>query len=72
MKVAFDILGDIMYRFDSEEIMYSPKEYKDDLFITESLDATSHFESSAEDVCNIYKAINGKELDMTLPEKKEE
>jgi len=47
--------------------MYEAKDYSDNIFITSSLDATSHFESSAEDVCNVYKAITGKELDLTLP-----
>lgn len=72
MQEAFDIVGKILYRFDIEEEMYEAKDYSDNIFITSSLDATSHFESSAEDVCNVYKAITGKELDLTLPQKIEE
>jgi Rab GDP dissociation inhibitor len=66
LKVAFEIVGSIKYRFDLEETMYSPKEYKDNIFITSSLDATSHFESSSEDVMKVYKAMTGKELDLTI------
>lgn len=35
--------------------------------MTNTLDETSHFESSALDVMRIYTEITGKELDLTLP-----
>jgi Rab GDP dissociation inhibitor len=69
MKVAFELVGKILHRFDIEEVMYEAKDYSDNIFITSSLDATSHFESSAEDVCKVYEAMTGKQLDLTLPEK---
>lgn len=68
MGIAFDLVGKILYRFDIEETMYEANAYKDNIFVTASLDATSHFESSAEDVCRVYQAMNGKEIDLTLPE----
>lgn len=34
MKVAFELVGPILYRFDIEEQMYEPKEYSDNIFIT--------------------------------------
>ena len=43
----------------------------DEIYVTSSLDATSHFESSAENVCKIYKAITGKEVDLNVQEKTE-
>ncbi len=52
--------------------MYAPVSYKDNIFVTKTLDATSHFESASQDVVNIYKALTGKELDLELPEPKEE
>jgi Rab GDP dissociation inhibitor len=39
--------------------------------VTSTLDATSHFESSAEDVIKIYKSMTGKELDLNIEEKVE-
>jgi Rab GDP dissociation inhibitor len=43
------------------------------LFISESYDATSHFESASDDVMRIYKRIFGEELDLTvLPSTEEE
>lgn len=69
MSVAFELVGKILHRFDIEEVMYEAKDYSDNIFITSSLDATSHFESSAEDVCKVYEAMTGKQLDLTLPEK---
>lgn len=72
MQVAFEMVGKPLYRFDSEEIMYEDANNKNDgIFVTQSLDATSHFESSAEDVCKIYKAITGKDVDLNVPEKAE-
>merc|ERR1711934_145696 len=38
-------------------------------FISESYDATSHFETTCQDVMAIYKRITGKDLDLTPPEK---
>ena len=52
------------------ETRYECDDYKDDIFVTATLDATSHFESAAEDVEKIYKSLTGKELDLTLPESK--
>lgn len=71
ISIALEMVGKILYRFDIEEVMYEAVNYNDNIFITNSLDATSHFESSAENVCQVYKAITGKELDLTLPEKVE-
>lgn len=73
MAVALEIVGKPLFRFDSEEVMYEDAGNKNDgIFVTQSLDATSHFESSAEDVCRLYQKITGKEVDLTVKEKKEE
>lgn len=42
------------------------------VFISESFDATSHFESSVDDVMSIYQRMSGKPLDMTVPDEEEE
>ena len=43
------------------------------MFISNSFDATSHFESETENVLGMYREIFGKELDLTnLPEDADE
>jgi len=39
---------------------------KDNCYISSSYDATSHFETTAEDVLSLYQRITGKELDLTI------
>ena len=42
------------------------------LVISESFDATSHFENETENVLQLYKKITGKDLDLVnLPEEVE-
>jgi len=57
LKVAFDLIGDIEHEFYIEEDQYESKEFSDGIYITSSLDSTSHFESAARDVEKIYEAI---------------
>ena len=46
---------------------------KDGLFISDSFDATSHFENETENVLRLYTEITGKELDLeNLPEDADE
>eukprot|EP00178_Gracilaria_changii_P010139 TRINITY_DN29556_c0_g1_i1.p2 TRINITY_DN29556_c0_g1~~TRINITY_DN29556_c0_g1_i1.p2 ORF type:complete len:103 (-),score=22.29 TRINITY_DN29556_c0_g1_i1:16-324(-) len=71
LKVAFELVGDIKYKFSFEEVKYAAKNYDDNIFVTSSLDETSHFESSANDVMKVYEAMTGKTLDLNVEEKKE-
>jgi Rab GDP dissociation inhibitor len=72
LKVAFELIGNVLYRFDMKEDMYKPVDNgTDNIFITCNLDATSHFESSAQDVLNVYSSMTGKELDLNIKEEKE-
>ena len=40
------------------------KDFADNVFITESFDSTSHFESATHNVIALYKKITGKDLDL--------
>lgn len=73
LKVAFGIIGPIKYRFVAEEVVYTPldRQFKNGLAITDTLDATSHFESAAENVIEIYKAMTGKDLDLVITKEDE-
>lgn len=39
------------------------------MFVTSTLDSTSHFENAAKDVEKIYEAMQGKKLDLNIEEK---
>ena len=75
LQPGLDLLGDILEQFTSVSDLFVPihNGLKNRLFITESYDATSHFESASDDVMEIYKRIMGEELDLTvLPSADEE
>ncbi len=74
LQPGLDLLGDILEQFTSVSDLYVPTHdgFQKWLFITQSYDPTSHFESASDDVMNIYKRIFGEELDLTvLPEQDE-
>jgi Rab GDP dissociation inhibitor len=55
---------DLPTRFVSITPLYSPTSdgTADNIFITRSYDATSHFETVVEDVQNVWKRVVGSEL----------
>lgn len=65
---GFKLLGDIIERFDQVTDLYKPvgDGEVDRCFISESYDAASHFESTANDVLSLYTRITGEELDMSI------
>ena len=62
------LLGEIDEQFDTISDQYVPTGdgLTDRCFITESYDATSHFESVADDVLKVYERLTGDPLDMTI------
>jgi Rab GDP dissociation inhibitor len=46
----------------------APEKPQDNLFITKSYDASTHFESCIEDVQRVYKEVTGKDLDLSTLE----
>jgi len=69
---AIKLLGPIMERFVIISETYRPVSdgTGDGVFISTSFDATSHFETTCDDVSDIYRRVTGKNLDLTLPENK--
>ena len=51
---------------DAQSCAPSNDSAADGCFISNSYDATSHFESVATDVLRLYKDVVGEELDMTI------
>lgn len=74
IQAAFDLIGNVREKFVRISQRYEPiKAYGDGVFISNSFDATSHFESETENVLSLYKQISGKDLDLTnLPEDNDE
>lgn len=71
IEVAFDILGPVKEKFLKIYDRYVPvkQDFTDGLVISDSFDATSHFENETENVLQLYKKITGKDLDLVnLPE----
>lgn len=73
LKPAFDILGPIQEKFLYVSDNYVPTDdgQKDRIFVSSSYDPTSHFETTCEDVMDIYRRVTGKEVDLSPPAKKE-
>lgn len=61
---AIALLGGAVKRFDTVADTWSPKAdgRADGCFITESYDATSHFESTMNDVASVYERVTGETL----------
>jgi len=68
------MLGPVKETFITVSDLYVPKsDFKDGVYISNSFDPTSHFESETENVLRLYKAITGKELDLeNLPDDPEQ
>jgi Rab GDP dissociation inhibitor len=64
LKPALDLLGPIAEKFISIVDTFEPVNdgTKDKVFISKSYDATSHFETTCQDVLDLYKRITGKDL----------
>ena len=64
LQPAFDLIGEIMHTFIKVYDTYEPLEdgSRDNLFVSKSYDATSHFESACEDVLGLYEKLMGEPL----------
>ncbi|KAJ3490542.1 hypothetical protein NLI96_g1335 [Meripilus lineatus] len=61
---GLQLLGPIYEKFVSVSSLYTPTDSgtSDNIFITRSYDATSHFETVVEDVHDVWKRVVGKDL----------
>jgi len=73
IQVALDLIGDILEQFTMISDLYIPVHdgTESGLYITESYDPTSHFETASNDVLNIYKRIFGEDYDLTITAEEE-
>ena len=61
---ALQLLGTVVDKFVSITPLYAPTSSgeADNIFITKSYDATSHFETVVEDVFDVWKRVKGEDL----------
>jgi len=65
---GINMLGPLMDRFDHVSDVYEPLDdgVHSQCFVSHSMDASSHFGSTAADILDMYKRITGEELDMSI------
>lgn len=65
---ALNLLGPIEAKFNSVTDLLVPLDngLKDNVFVTSCYDPSSHFQSTSEEVLNIWRTINGTELDLNV------
>uniref|UniRef100_A0A0G4HAB3 Rab GDP dissociation inhibitor n=1 Tax=Chromera velia CCMP2878 TaxID=1169474 RepID=A0A0G4HAB3_9ALVE len=68
VEPALRLLGPIKEHFVSLSDVYEPIDdgAKDGVFVSESYDALSHFESATDDCLRMWKNITGQELDLNI------
>jgi len=74
LSEAFKTIGPVLERFVAVEDLYEPVNdgVANGIFITKSFDATSHFETTCDDILAVYRRVTGEELDLSkLPNPKD-
>ena len=68
LQPGLALLGKILERFDAVTDLVEPVTdgLRDRCFISKIYDATSHFETAANDVLSLYERITGQQLDMNI------
>jgi len=67
IKPGLDLLGQVRQKFVTVSPLYKPKDSGESsqLFVSESYDATSHFETTCLDVLSIYRRGTGEDFDFS-------
>merc|ERR1712071_189574 len=67
IKPALDLLGPVKQKFFSVSDFYTPKDDGRDsqLFISQTYDATTHFETTCLDVLDVYRRGTGEDFDFS-------
>lgn len=72
LEPGLRLLGPISEKFVSVSDLYVPTGdgKKDNIFVSASFDATTHFETTCEDIIKIYENITGEPFDFSALDKK--
>jgi Rab GDP dissociation inhibitor len=68
IEPGIQLLGDVLERFDAVSDTFEPlaSGHEDNCYISKSYDATSHFESVADDLLDLHVRVFGEALDMSI------
>jgi Rab GDP dissociation inhibitor len=72
---AFELVGPVIEKFFTVSEVFTPTDdgTADNIYVSSSFDACSHYEPETLQVISAYKRITGKDIDLdTLPEDQEE
>jgi len=74
LQPAFEIIGPVLEKFTNvtPSLMPTDDGAEDKIFVSESYDPESHFDTTCNDIMSIYKRVTGKDVDLSPPEKKGE
>ncbi|XP_053270935.1 rab GDP dissociation inhibitor beta [Pleuronectes platessa] len=74
IKPALDLLEPIEQKFVSVSDQYEPTDLgsESQIFISRSYDATTHFETTCDDIKDIYRRMTGSEFDFAEMERKKQ
>jgi len=67
LEGAFKFLGPVDKKFIYVQDVFQPKADNpaDNIFVTKSYDATTHFETTCENIMEVYKQVTGKDFDFS-------
>ncbi|RDD43826.1 Rab GDP dissociation inhibitor beta [Trichoplax sp. H2] len=71
LKPALDLLGPIEKKFIAVSDIYEPSDdgQESKVFISKSYDATTHFETTCNDIVDMYRRVTGSEFDFAKVQK---
>ncbi|KAM3588173.1 uncharacterized protein V6R79_023457 [Siganus canaliculatus] len=74
IKVALDLMQPIDQKFISISDQYAPTDMgtESQIFISRSYDATTHFETTCDDIKDIYRRMTGSDFDFAEMERKKQ
>ena len=69
LEIAYNLIGSVDEKFVDVCDLYEPLDdgKADQIFISKSYDATSHFETTCDDILDLYKRITGKAFEFGDP-----
>ena len=67
IKPGLDLLGTVMEKFVKVSDVYEPLDdgTESKIFVSKSYDATSHFDTTCQDVLDMYKRVTGAEFNFS-------
>merc|ERR1712106_581131 len=68
LQAAFNLIGPVEEKFIYAQDVFHPKTDQpagDNIYVTKSYDATTHFETTCDNIIEVYKKVTGKDFDFS-------